>query len=139
MVDDFRSAGASHVLAISGLHVGILLGITLAISGQVFGRRRQLYLVLPLVLMWLYALMSGMSPSVTRAAIMGSVYLAALFLGRPRSVLPALGFAAAVMVAINPDVIGSVSFQLSFAAHGRHRGPGRATGSVDPSVLYRPP
>ena len=116
MVDDFRSAGASHVLAISGLHVGILLGITLAISGQVFGRRRQLYLVLPLVLMWLYALMSGMSPSVTRAAIMGSVYLAALFLGRPRSVLPALGFAAAVMVAINPDVIGSVSFQLSFAA-----------------------
>ena len=116
LVDDFRATGTSHVLAISGLHVGILLGISLAISGQVFGRRRQLFLVLPLVLMRLYALISGMSPSVTRAAIMGNVYLAAIFLGRPRSILPALGFAAAVMVAINPDVIGSVSFQLSFAA-----------------------
>ena len=76
------------------------------------------------MLVWLYALLSGMSPSVTRAAIMGSVYIAALFLGRPRSVLPALGLAAAVavpapfavMVAISPGVLWSVSFQLSFAA-----------------------
>ena len=116
LVDDFRTTGTSHVLAISGLHVGILLGMSLAISGRVFGRRRQLYLTLPFVLMWLYALISGMSPSVTRAAIMGSVFMAAIFLGRPRSILPALGFAAAVMVAINPDVLWSVSFQLSFAA-----------------------
>ena len=47
---------------------------------------------------------------------MGSVYLAALFVGRPRSVLPALGLAAAVMVAVDPNVLWSVSFQLSFAA-----------------------
>ena len=57
-----------------------------------------------------------MPPSATRAAIMGTVYLAAFALGRPRSVLPALGLAAAVMVAFDPGVLLAVSFQLSFAA-----------------------
>ena len=116
MVEEFWKTGTSHLLAISGLHVGILLGLSLAVSWRVFGRRRQYYLVAPLLLMWLYALMAGMSPSVARAAIMGSVYLAALALGRPRSVMPALGLAAAVMVALDPRVLGNVSFQLSFIA-----------------------
>ena len=118
MVTDFQTTGTSHVLAISGLHVGTLLGISLAVSRGVLGRRRQLYLILPLVAMWLYALLSGMSPSVVRASIMGTVYLAALLLGRPRSVLPALGLAAGAMVAAQPSVLLSVSFQLSFAAVG---------------------
>ena len=116
MTESFRRTGTAHVLAISGLHVGVLLALSLGLSGRLMGRRHQLYLLPPLALVWLYALLSGMSPSVTRAAIMGSVYLAALFLGRPRSVLPALGLAAAVMVAISPGVLWSVSFQLSFAA-----------------------
>ena len=116
LVDDFRATGTSHILAISGLHLGILLGMSLSVSQHWFGRRRNLYLVLPLLLIWLYALISGMSPSVTRAAIMGSVYVAALFFGRPRSAFPALGLAAVLMVAVNPDVLWSISFQLSFAA-----------------------
>ena len=116
LVDEFRATGTSHILAISGLHVAVLLGVSLAASQWLLGRRRHLYLLAPLTLLWLYALISGMSPSVTRAAIMGTVYLAALFLGRPRSVFPALAFAAAVMVALNPQVLWSVSFQLSFAA-----------------------
>ena len=116
LVEKFRATGTSHLLAISGLHVGILLGLSLAMSQWALGRRRQTYLIAPLVLMWLYALIAGMSPSVARAAIMGSVYLPALALGRPRSVLPALGLAAAVMVAVSPNVLWSVSFQLSFAA-----------------------
>ncbi len=116
LVDEFRVTGTSHLLAISGLHVGILLGLSLAVSLRVLGRRGQHYLIAPLGFMWLYAFLAGMSPSVARAAIMGSVYLAALALGRPRSVLPALGLSAAVMVALNPLVLWSVSFQLSFAA-----------------------
>jgi competence protein ComEC len=116
LTDEFRVTGTSHVLAISGLHVGILLGMSLGASAWVLGRRRQLYLLAPLALIWAYALMSGMTPSATRASIMGSVYLAALLLGRPRSILPALGLAAAFMVAIDPNVVESVSFQLSFAA-----------------------
>ena len=116
LVEDFRVTGTAHVLAISGLHVGILLGVSLPAAAWLFGRRRQLYLLAPFASLWAYALLAGMSPSVTRAAVMGSVYLAARLLGRPGSALPALGFAAALMVALDPDVLWSVSFQLSFAA-----------------------
>ncbi len=116
LVEEFRETGTSHLLAISGMHVGILLGIGLAASQWLLGRRRHYYLLAPLVLIWAYALLSGMSPSAVRATIMGTVYLAALALGRPRAILPALGLAAAVMVAIHPMVLMSVAFQLSFAA-----------------------
>ena len=116
VLDDFRATGTSHLLAISGLHVGILMALVLPMSARVFGRRRSLYLVVPLVAVWLYAVLAGLSPSVVRATIMGTVYLAALALGRPKSILPALGLAAAVMVAVSPNILWSVSFQLSFAA-----------------------
>lgn len=116
IVEDFRSTGTSHLLAISGLHVGILMALTLGICTRLLGRRGPFYLIAPLLIVWLYAMMAGLSPSVTRASIMGTVYLAALALGRPRSILPALGLAAAVMVGINPNIMWSVSFQLSFAA-----------------------
>ena len=116
VLDDFRATGTSHLLAISGLHVGILMALALPVSARVFGRRRSLYLIVPLVAVWLYAVLAGLSPSVVRASIMGTVYLAALALGRPKSILPALGLAAAVMVAVSPNILWSVSFQLSFAA-----------------------
>ena len=102
LVEEFRETGTSHLLAISGMHVGILLGIALAASQWLLGRRRHYYLLAPLALIWAYALLSGMSPSAVRATIMGTVYLAALALGRPRAILPALGLAAAVMVAVRP-------------------------------------
>ncbi len=116
ITEDFRSTGTSHLLAISGLHVGVLLAVSLGASVWLVGRRRQLYLALPLGAIWLYALVSGLSPSVERAAIMGSIYLLALAIGRPRSILPALGLAAAVMAAIEPQILRQVSFQLSFTA-----------------------
>ena len=116
LIEEFRETGTSHLLAISGMHVGILLGIALAASQWLLGRRRHYYLLVPLVLIWAYALLSGMSPSAVRATIMGTVYLAALALGRPRSILPALGLAAAAMVAVHPMVLTSGAFQLSFAA-----------------------
>ena len=116
LVDDFRATGTAHVLAISGLHVGVLLGISMSASAWLFGRRHRLYLIAPFVLVWLYALLAGASPSVLRAATMGTVFLAARVLGRPGTAMPALGLAAAVMVALSPVVLWSVSFQLSFAA-----------------------
>ena len=116
VVEAFRNTGTSHLLAISGLHVGVVLGLVVPVSAGLFGRRRSLYLLLPLGIIWLYVVLSGLSPSAERAAIMASLYLAALALGRQRSALPALGFAAAFMVALDPQVVYDVSFQLSFAA-----------------------
>ena len=116
VTEEFRSTGTSHLLAISGLHVGIVLAISLGAGAWLMGRRRQLYLLLPLGSIWLYALLSGLSASVERPAIMGSIYLLAITLGRPKSILPALAVTAAVMVGLNPEALQDVSFQLSFTA-----------------------
>ena len=116
LTEDFRRSGASHLLAISGLHVGILLALTVSAGAALFGRRRRLYLLAPFAAVWGYALLSGASPSATRAAVMGTAYLLALVVGRPRSIVPALALAAALMAAAQPRILSDVSFQLSFAA-----------------------
>ena len=116
LTEDFRRSGASHLLAISGLHVGILLALAISAGAALFGRRRRLYLLAPFAAVWGYALLSGASASATRAAVMGTAYLLAAVVGRPRSVVPALALAAALMAAAHPRVLADVSFQLSFAA-----------------------
>ena len=114
--EDFRRSGTAHLLAISGLHVSILLALGISASEFLIGRRRLFYLIPPLLAIWIYALISGASDSAVRAAIMGTVYIAAIAVGRPRSLIPALAFAAALMVALDPRALSRVSFQLSFAA-----------------------
>ncbi len=116
LTEAFRRTGTSHLLAISGLHVGILLASSLAVSAALLGRRHHLHLIAPLLVIWGYGLLSGMSPSAVRACIMGSVLLATMAFGRQRGALAPLGLAAAVMVAITPNVLHSISFQLSFTA-----------------------
>ena len=118
LVEKFRGTGASHLLAISGLHVGILLAVALGSAAWLLGRQRPTYLIAAGLAFWLYALVAGAPPSALRAATMGTVYLAALGVGRPSSVLPALALAAAVMTALSPNLMRQISFQLSFAAVG---------------------
>ncbi len=116
ITEDFRSTGTSHLLAISGMHVGVVLMISVAAGAWLVGRRRQIHLLLPLAAIWLYALFAGFSPSVERAAIMGTVYLVALAIGRSRSILPVLALTAVIMVGIEPQALKQISFQLSFTA-----------------------
>jgi competence protein ComEC len=108
--------GTAHLLAISGLHISIIIAMLLSLGSLVFGRQRSIYIWLTLALTWLYALLAGMHPPIIRAAIMGSLFLIAMFLGRQRSAIIALAFAAAMMVGIQPSLLWSVSFQLSFLA-----------------------
>ena len=112
----FSRTGTAHLLAISGLHISIIIAMLLSFGILVFGRRYSIYIWLTLALMWLYALLAGMHPPIIRAAIMGSLFLIAEYLGRQRSAIIALAFAAAVMVGIQPYVLWSASFQLSFSA-----------------------
>jgi len=112
----FSRTGTAHLLAISGLHISIVIGMVLSLGILAFGRQRHIYIWVALVVTWLYALLTGMHPPVIRAAIMGSLFLMAEFLGRQRNAITALAFAAAAMVGIQPQVLWSVSFQLSFLA-----------------------
>ena len=114
--DDFRRTGTAHMLAISGLHVGILLIAAASAGETLFGRRALVYLLVPLAAIWLYTLLSGASPSAIRAAVMGTVYVGAVAFGRRGSLVPSLALAAALMAAIDPRILYRISFQLSFAA-----------------------
>ena len=114
--NDFARTGTAHLLAISGLHLGIVAGIMLSLGTWLFGRRYYLYVWLAIATIWLYALLTGMHPPVIRGAIMGTLFLTAELLGRQRSAITALTFAAAIMVGISPYILGDAAFQLSFLA-----------------------
>jgi len=113
---DFSHTGTAHLLAISGLHLSIVAGILLSIGIWLFGRKHYLYIWLALGIIWLYALLTGMHPPVIRGAIMASLFLTAELLGRQRTAITALAFAAAIMVGISPQILWAASFQLSFLA-----------------------
>ena len=114
--DAFARSGTTHLLAISGFNIGVMAGIMLGVGLFLFGRRHYLYVWLALVAVWFYAVITGMSPPVLRGAIMASIFLVAEALGRQRSGMVALTLAAALMVGIQPYVLGDASFQLSFLA-----------------------
>jgi len=112
--DDFARTGTAHLLAISGLHLSILAGILLSLGIRLFGKKRYIYIWLALGVIWLYALITGLNPPVVRGAIMASLFLSAELLGRQRTAITSLAFAAAIMVAIDPHILRDAAFQLSF-------------------------
>ena len=114
--EDFTMSGASHILAVSGLNLSIVAGALIGAGTSIFGRRHYIYAWLGLVGIWVYAALTGLGPPVVRSAIMVSLYLLAEISGRQKDSPNALLIAAAAMSLINPFVLSSVSFQMSFAA-----------------------
>ena len=114
--DSFRTAGMSHLLAISGLHVGIVLALALGIGAATLGNGNPLVIFGAMATVWAYAVVSGLDPPVVRAAIMGSLALAQGLTGRGMRGLTALALAGGVMVCADPTLLTSLSFQLSFTA-----------------------
>ncbi len=115
--ETFSAAGLSHILALSGLHVGIILMIiSLALwPFQALGHRKTIIAV-KIILIWLYAGICGFSPSVTRAVIMATIYLTGKMLQRRTSSINSLCAAALIILVFDPASIESIGFQLSFAA-----------------------
>jgi len=112
--DNFVQTGTAHILAISGVNLSIMVGMLLSIGIWLFGKRRYIYIWLALGIIWFYTLITGMNPPVVRGAIMASLFLSAELLGRQRTAITSLAFAAAIMVGINPQILWDASFQLSF-------------------------
>ena len=112
---EFSVAGIAHVLALSGLHVGIIALIIwwLLFPLDYFGLKR-LRLIITLASIMLFAVFTGMSPSVMRSAIMIGVAFAALIFHRRSSPINSLCIAALVILVFAPSSLYSVGFQLSF-------------------------
>ncbi len=116
LMESFSHTGTAHLLAISGLHLSIIIGMCMSMGAAIFGRRYSIHILLTFLILWLYVIFAGMRPPIVRGAIMGSMYLSAQYLGRQRSGTTALCFAAAVMIGFEPLVLWNASFQLSFLA-----------------------
>ena len=113
---NFQATGTVHILAISGLHIGILLLFLNVLFKPVKRKSSTLFLVLTIGILWFYALLTGFSASVLRAVIMFSFLQVGLQSKRQTNIYNSLFLAALVMLLINPDYLYQVGFQMSFAA-----------------------
>lgn len=116
--ESYSIAGASHILALSGLHIGILCSILFFILNLLFGKNSfyRVKGVLLLIGLWLFAFIAGLSPSVVRAVVMFSLLTVARMFGSHRTSLNTVCGAALLMLLWNPYYLYDVSFQLSFLA-----------------------
>lgn len=114
----FSSAGAMHVLAVSGLHVGILFFTFTYCFGFLQKRKtgRFIYVVLAIGFLWCYALITGFSPSVLRACTMFSLIIIASNINRRANIYNTLAASACLLLVVNPNNLFEVGFQLSYMA-----------------------
>lgn len=117
--NSFNSVGVSHILALSGLHVAIIMGIilTLLFPLQLLGLRLFRYWIAVLFI-WCYALFTGMSPSTVRACIMTSFVIIAFSFQRKNSAANSLLASAFIILLFDPSAINDIGMQLSFLCVG---------------------
>jgi len=115
--ENFASTGTMHVLAVSGLHVGILYGIFLFFSRHLLKSRfRHLVVLVIIFLLWFYALLTGFTPSVLRAVTMFSILALGKSFRRKSNPYNLVFFSAFLLLILNPGLIYMVGFQLSYMA-----------------------
>jgi competence protein ComEC len=112
---DFTTVGASHVVAISGWNIAIVAATVAALARGLGRSRRSVILAVAIVA---YVLFAGASPSVVRAAAMAGVVLLARESGRAGRAAAALGWAAAILLVVEPTLVLDAGFQLSTLATG---------------------
>lgn len=113
--DDFMKTGTVHLLAISGLNVGLIAFIILLIF-TVMRVPKKAGIAAAIVLLSFYAVLTNGTPSVVRATIMSVVLLFGLLIERESSLWNSLGLAALIILAYDPNALFDIGFQLSFAS-----------------------
>ncbi len=115
----YSATGTQHILAVSGLHVAIIYSILLlplTYFKQEGHALRKIYLLLVMGLIWIYALMTGFSPSVVRAVVMFSLVTLGQMRKRKPSIWNILSFSALLLLVLDPGVRTDLGFQLSYLA-----------------------
>lgn len=118
LVEAYADTGTLHVLAVSGLHVGILYFVLKALLGFLKRKKslRILRFCIIIVTLWFYALITGLSPSVNRAALMFTIIIIAETFHRNTNIYNSIAASAFILLLINPYSLYDVGFQLSYLA-----------------------
>jgi len=117
--NNYRNAGAVHILAVSGLHIGIVLLLCQFLLSPLerLPEGRIIVLILTVIFLWGYAFLAGFSPSVIRAVSMFSFAAYAIYLNRPTSSFNILALSMFfILLVYDPMLLFQVGFQLSYAA-----------------------
>ena len=114
-LDLFRNSGTFHVLAVSGLHVG-LIAMFCYFGFSLFRLPQKMLCLLTIIAVLIYACLVGFRPSVFRASLMAILFLFATLIDRDADLFNLLAFAALVLLLLNPQQLWDVGFQLSFIA-----------------------
>ena len=116
--NNYVNSGTIHILAVSGLHIGILLLILNFIFRPLLLLKygNVLRPVIIITILWLFAVVAGLSPSVTRAVTMFSVISFAMHLKRPANIYNTLAISAFLILLIKPTFLFEVGFQMSYLA-----------------------
>ena len=114
----YAASGAMHVLAVSGLHVGIIYLLVSFLLGTFQNKKygRWVFALVSLSVLWTYAMVTGFAPSVLRAVTMFSFIALAKASGRRTNIYNTLAASALVLLVIDPYLVMSVGFQLSYLA-----------------------
>lgn len=115
----YVAAGAMHILCVSGLHVGVIFMVFSYMLVFLNDRKKYQHLLKHLVLLlliWFYALLAGLAPSILRATIMLSFVLIGNIINRKGILLNSLAASAFILLCINPSNLFDIGFQLSYVA-----------------------
>jgi len=115
---EYANAGAIHILAISGLHIGIIMFLLswLLKPLEYFKNGKNSKLILIILFLWIYAVIAGLSPSIIRATTMFTALSISLFSNRKTDVYNVLALSAFVLLLIKPQFLFDVGFQMSYLA-----------------------
>tara|TARA_E500000318_G_scaffold108383_1_gene119150 strand:+ start:106 stop:2103 length:1998 start_codon:yes stop_codon:yes gene_type:complete len=116
--NNYKNAGAVHILAVSGLHVGIILFLLEFVLSPLerLPKGKTLKLITVVLLLWSYAFIAGLSPSIVRAVTMFSFVAYALYLNRPTNSFNIIALSMLFILLVKPLFLFQVGFQMSYAA-----------------------
>lgn len=115
-VASFRTAGAMHVLAVSGLHVGIIYAIMTLLFRFMPAKRKYVSAIVIVIVIWMYAFLTGFSPSVQRSALMFTLITLSDNLQRMKNTYNAIAVSAFLILLYDPNILFSIGFQFSYLA-----------------------
>lgn len=117
VMQTYAKTGTIHILSVSGGHVAILLGLLVYILGFLHNKRTRVFkAVIILSVIWAYAILTGLSPAVCRAAVMITLIIAGKTYSRQLNSLNLLAVSAFVLLLYDPYLLTDVGFQLSYLA-----------------------